>query len=254
MENQMIPVCSQFWRIVLLILLFSLIPLCAASNDSSAPIGVAPPLIIFEHLGEIKSSITDTAVDLVVHFVVSKKPEVDGPSIVHLSIEKPSCTCTTIQLDKDHFQSGDSGVLRVHFEIGQFHGLKVIDLTAHLNRDGAKPEQQSAIIELRIQVPLIVKIEPLHLEWTPQDGNTMKLMTFTAVDPTTALTTYDLSDSTFEIDSKRSIISAHQIVLAVRRVRSDRKSLCSINMRANVGNGKIRNSIGYLVSMPTVSK
>jgi len=235
---------------------FFYVSLCAASNEAIPPVTMEAPLISYEHPAEISVPLTDTAVDTTVHFVVSRHSGAGASGLsnsgsvtqVHLSIDKPSCSCTSIMLDKDNYQLGETGVIHVHFEIGPFLGLKVIDLVAHATRFGQHQQQQIGNIQLVIQIPIVITVEPPHLEWGPQDGDMVKFMTFTVVDPKILLTHYDLSDSTFAVVPEQCVRTPTKVVLAIRRIDINHKFLCSVHMHAKVSESHEREGIGYLVS------
>ncbi len=77
----------------------------------------------------------------------------------------PSCSCMKVEISggKLIYAPGESGVIRITFEMGNFSGTVDKGLAIFLDKD--PPEKPSILLTLQVHIPTLVTIEPKTLRW-----------------------------------------------------------------------------------------
>lgn len=237
------------------------LPVVAYGETHDASTAQLQPLVVFETPSQQTASPTDQVIDTRIRFVVSKPPPTqtnatqplpsDAPRL-HLWVDRPRCSCISIDLESDHFQLGETGLMRVHFVIGQFHGMREIDCAVHAALPGSPPLEQDQTIVILIQVPTPITVAPQHLEWGPNDSR-VKTMTFTSMVPNAVLTGNDPINPAFVLVPEQCVRTPTQTTLAFRPVMTDRRAIAPVEIHALLGGIQERPCIGYLAYFPTDS-
>jgi Protein of unknown function (DUF1573) len=85
-----------------------------------------------------------------------------GSAPVGIAKADPSCSCLKVQISGGN-APGESGVIRVTFEIGNFTGTVDKSLAVFLESD--PPEKPSIVLSLQVQIPSLVTLTPKTLRW-----------------------------------------------------------------------------------------
>ncbi|HTB81962.1 MAG TPA: DUF1573 domain-containing protein [Opitutaceae bacterium] len=159
-----------------------------------------------------------------------------GPDPVSILSLDASCSCLSPSSVTGVYDAGQSGVLKVRFNIGSKLGTVVEHVTVHTT-DKAN---EKVNLRLTINIPVVFKIEPEFLIWDqggPADTREAYFYDFTGkgLKPTTVYST----DANFtavlvpELDQKRYAIR-------VTPGSTDAEIGTSIYMDVDMGGGKIR--------------
>ena len=89
---------------------------------------------------------------------------------------KPSCGCTTAELEKTVYEPGESGVIRVAFEVGDRVGEQVKEVVIRTD-DLASPV---TTLTLRVDIAERIELSPQLLLWAPGEAREPKHLTLTA--------------------------------------------------------------------------
>ncbi|MFT5465386.1 MAG: hypothetical protein ACI8UO_000480 [Verrucomicrobiales bacterium] len=84
-----------------------------------------------------------------------------GPNAITISNIDTSCRCLKAEADKSVYQPGESGVIEAVFEVQGISGEVEKSLTVTTD-DAENPDYRLAV---KIDIPLIVEIEPKMLTW-----------------------------------------------------------------------------------------
>lgn len=92
----------------------------------------------------------------------------DSP--VTIAKADPSCSCLKVEVSggKLKYAPGESGVIRITFEMGNFSGTVDKALAVFLDKD--PPEKPSIVLTLQVHIPTLITLEPKTLRWD-LDGN-----------------------------------------------------------------------------------
>ncbi len=76
-----------------------------------------------------------------------------------------NCSCTSVDISggKTSYAPGESGVLRANFDIGNFQGGVDKIITVWL--DGAPESKPSQQLKLRVNIPVLIEMEPKSVKW-----------------------------------------------------------------------------------------
>lgn len=82
------------------------------------------------------------------------------------------CSCTSIEISnaKTAYEPGESGVIRLNFDMGQSVGL--VEKGASIWVDGDSKTKPSQRLTLKVSIPVLIEIEPKTLKW--QIGEAME--------------------------------------------------------------------------------
>ncbi len=85
------------------------------------------------------------------------------------------CSCLSVEVagGKMAYAPGESGVFRATFEVGSFQGA--VDKQINIWLDGDPEDKPSTTVTMRVNVPVIIRLEPKTLKW--QVGSEAKTMT-----------------------------------------------------------------------------
>jgi rhodanese-related sulfurtransferase len=97
----------------------------------------------------------------------------DGSAPVSILSITPSCGCTTAKLEKDVFNPGERGAIRVIFTIGSRVGPQEERIVVTTDEPG-KP---AIALQLRVAIPEAIKIAPRILFWKSGEKNVTKTVT-----------------------------------------------------------------------------
>ena len=99
-----------------------------------------------------------------------------GEEPVKIMSVKPSCGCTTAELEKRIYQPGETGVINTTFELGEQSGLQMKAILVTTEGSELQPE----ILELLVHIPELVEVEPDFAQWWPNEEKEKKTITLTA--------------------------------------------------------------------------
>ena len=85
-----------------------------------------------------------------------------------------SCMEITIADGKMSYAPGESGVIRATFAAGTFQGL--VEKPIHIWLEGDPDEKPSTSIMLRVNVPIIIAVEPKTVKWDVGDKVATKII------------------------------------------------------------------------------
>jgi hypothetical protein len=74
-----------------------------------------------------------------------------------------SCMAVTIKNGKLRYASGESGVVRTEFSMGNFSGT--VDKVVALWLDQDSADKPSLVLTVRVHIPVLVALEPKTLKW-----------------------------------------------------------------------------------------
>ncbi len=88
-----------------------------------------------------------------------------GDKPVTIAKADPTCSCIKVQISEGKliYAPGESGVIRTSFEVGNFSGT--VDKVVALYIDNDKADHPSMQITVRVNIPVIVGVEPKTLKW-----------------------------------------------------------------------------------------
>jgi hypothetical protein len=154
---------------------------------------------------------------------------------VSIAKADPSCSCLQVQISggKLKYAPGESGVIRVTFEMGNFSGTVDKGLAVFLEND--PPEKPSIFLTLQVYIPSLITLEPKTLRWDldgkPEpksiqilisDGQTIHV---TGVKSTAQAVTYELK--TVEAGRKYELVVTPVLMnapsIGVIRIETDSK-------------------------------
>ena len=99
---------------------------------------------------------------------VTAEFEFTNKSSQAITIEKcdPGCSCVAVQISegKLHYNPGESGVISAKFDMTNFSGT--VDKVIALFLDNDPADKPSQVLKLRINIPVLVSLEPKTLKWT----------------------------------------------------------------------------------------
>jgi Protein of unknown function (DUF1573) len=84
---------------------------------------------------------------------------------VTISKSDPGCSCLKVQISggKLKYEPGESGVIRTTFDMGNFSGT--VDKVIALWLDNAPDSSPSMRLTVKVQIPVLVGIEPKTVKW-----------------------------------------------------------------------------------------
>lgn len=119
----------------------------------------AGSLTFQESLKELKPDVNESQVSADFKFTnKSDKPinivRVDG-----------GCSCMSVQISdgKRIYAPGESGVIRAHFDMGNFSGS--VDKVVSLWLEGDADDAPSEKVTLRVFIPVVIEVEPKTVKW-----------------------------------------------------------------------------------------
>jgi hypothetical protein len=88
-----------------------------------------------------------------------------GEKAIKITAADGGCSCMTTQVagGKFVYAPGDTGILRATFEIGSFQGS--VDKPIHVWLEGDPEDSPSGTVTLRVNIPVIIGIEPKTVKW-----------------------------------------------------------------------------------------
>lgn len=88
-----------------------------------------------------------------------------GDKPVTIAKTDPGCSCLKVEISggKLKYAPGESGVVRTTFEMGNFSGT--VDKMVALWIDNDAPDKPSKQLTVRVNIPVLVGIEPKTLKW-----------------------------------------------------------------------------------------
>jgi hypothetical protein len=158
----------------------------------------------------------------------------DSP--VTIAKADPSCSCLKVEVSggKLKYAPGESGVIRITFEMGNFSGTVDKALAVFLDKD--PPEKPSIVLTLQVHIPTLITLEPKTLRWD-LDGNpepkTLEILiadgqtiNVTGVKSSSESFKYDLK--TLEAGKKYSIVvtpvATNAPSIGILRIETDSKT------------------------------
>lgn len=77
----------------------------------------------------------------------------------------PGCTCVAVEISngKLRYEPGESGLIRAKFEMANFSGSVDKVIALWLDQDPA--EAPSTILKLRVNIPVLIAVEPKTVKW-----------------------------------------------------------------------------------------
>lgn len=88
-----------------------------------------------------------------------------GEKAVKIKEADGGCSCIQVEVagGKRDYAPGESGLLRATFELGSFQGS--VDKQINIWLEGDPEEKPSSTITMRVNIPVIIKLEPKTLKW-----------------------------------------------------------------------------------------
>lgn len=88
-----------------------------------------------------------------------------GDKAVRIAKADPTCSCLKVEISdgKLEYAPGESGVVRVTFEMGNFSG--VVEKMVAIWLEGDPPDKPSKSVTVRVHIPVLVGIEPKTVKW-----------------------------------------------------------------------------------------
>ncbi len=82
-----------------------------------------------------------------------------------ISKADPTCSCTKIEVSggKLQYAPGESGVIRITLDMGNFSGT--VEKEAPIWIDDDPPQKPSVVLKMRVHIPVLVEMEPKTLKW-----------------------------------------------------------------------------------------
>lgn len=126
---------------------------------------------------------------------------------VTITKSDPSCSCLKVEISggKMTYAPGESGVIRTVFEMGNFSGT--VDKSVRVCLDNDSEDKPSITLTTRVQVPVLVSIEPKTVKWelngkaepqtvhlTMADGQTIHVLSAKSSNPSFALNILKVED------------------------------------------------------------
>lgn len=103
---------------------------------------------------ELKADARTTVLEAKFHFTNAGKQAVDVRQI------ESDCGCTTADLEKRHYEPGESGDIVARYTIGNHVGLQVKTVSVTTS-DRAEP----IFLKIAVQIPEILRITPAYVAW-----------------------------------------------------------------------------------------
>lgn len=93
----------------------------------------------------------------------------EGDTSVTIRTADAGCSCISVQIagGKMTYAPGETGTMRVNFEIGSFQG--VVEKPIYVWLEGDPDESPSATVRLSIAIPTIIALEPKTVKWLKGD-------------------------------------------------------------------------------------
>lgn len=130
----------------------------------------AGPLKFEKDTLEVNADLNSKTVESEYHFTNTSN------KLVTIKSADAGCSCLAVKVagGKMSYKPGESGVLKTVFEVGVFQGL--VDKPIYIWLDDAPEEKPSVTLHLRVQVPVIITLEPRTLKWKVGDKPKPKRM------------------------------------------------------------------------------
>lgn len=92
-----------------------------------------------------------------------------GKKAVKIKEADGGCSCMKVEVagGKLDYAPGESGLLRATFEVGSFQGS--VDKQINIWLEGDPEEKPSSTVTMRVNIPIIIKLEPKTLKWNIGD-------------------------------------------------------------------------------------
>jgi len=97
---------------------------------------------------------------------------------VRIATLATSCACTTAELAKETYASGEEGQLRVEFEVGPLMGRQERSITVTTDEASADP----TILKIVVDIAELVSVQPKLLFWKAKDAGEEKSVIVTFAD------------------------------------------------------------------------
>ena len=114
----------------------------------------------FEELSKELSAAADAAT-VTTDFKFTNKTD----KMVTITKSDPGCSCVSVQVSEGKFRyaPGESGTIRANFDMANFSGS--VDKAILLWLDNDPAEKPSTVLKLKINIPVLVALEPKTLKW-----------------------------------------------------------------------------------------
>ena len=88
-----------------------------------------------------------------------------GEKPVTITKSDPGCSCVAVQVSggKFRYEPGESGMIRATFDMTNFSGT--VDKVVALWLDKDPVDQPSTLLKLKVNIPVLVTMEPKTLKW-----------------------------------------------------------------------------------------
>ena len=131
------------------------------------------PLITFAELAWEKQEIEVNSTTLLEKVSAEFHFTNVGVEAVTISNIQTSCGCTTADLNKKYYKPGESGMIKVKFEIGSRTGFQQKYILVRTD----SPNEAYTQLTLKVHLPEVLKIEPDLLQWKLGETNELKRIT-----------------------------------------------------------------------------
>jgi len=88
-----------------------------------------------------------------------------GDTSVTIAKADPTCSCLKVEISggKLKYAPGESGIVRVTFEVGNFSGT--VDKTVAIWLEGDPQNKPSKSVTVRVHIPVLIGVEPKTVKW-----------------------------------------------------------------------------------------
>lgn len=197
---------------------------------------LAFPLLVQAGALEFKSLINEEKATMDATTVVSDfafTNKTDKP--VAISKADPTCSCIHVEISggKLKYAPGESGVIRTTFDVGNSTGLVEKGVAIYLDED--PPSKPSLMLQVKIQIPVLIALEPKTLSWNVgekaetktlqiqiAEGQTVNILSAVSSNPA-----FDAELKTLEQGSKYALLVTPKVMdtacIGVIRIDTDSK-------------------------------
>lgn len=170
----------------------------------------------------------------------------DGP--VNIVKYEAGCSCMSAQVadGKMRYAPGETGTLRANFEVGNFQGT--VDKGIALWLDGDAADKPSVQITLRINIPVLIQLEPKTLTWNlngPNEAQTIDVK----MDGDKPIHIVDVSSSSDMVTTEVRTVEKgrhYQIVVTPSRLDTPAMSIIRVETDTEVSKFKIQQAFAVI--------
>lgn len=153
-----------------------------------------------------------------------------GNAAVDITSVESSCGCTTVNLEKRHYEPRESGEIVARYTIGTQTGAQKKTVQVETN-DGKGP----TVLTLNIQIPEILRIQPSFVQWNHGEATTPKIITLEMLQDTPAKDLAVQSTAANFTADLKTLVPGRKYELTVRPKSTDQHQFSTLNIRCRFG-------------------